>query len=93
MNQNVELDEESLLSCNSLSRKTPGQLRKLSTEGLAAWQVGWKPTSAKWLLAEKEWARRAMEESARRQRYANLMGLLSVVVGAALSLAVGYLLK
>ena len=93
MSDNEEINEDSLLSYNSLGRGTAKHLRKLSSEGLAAWQAGWKPTTAKWLLAEKEWERRAMAESARWQRYAALMGLLGVVVGAALSWAVGYLLK
>jgi len=93
MNESDELDEDSLLTYNSLSRGTSRHLRKLSAEGLAAWQVGWKPTSAKWLLAEKEWERRAIEESAKWQRYAILMGMLGVVLGAGLSWAVGVLLQ
>lgn len=85
--------EDALLSHNSLTRDTSHMLRKLTVEGLAAWQVGWKPTSAKWVLAEKEWGRREREEAAKWQRYSALFGLLGVVVGAALSLVVGLLLK
>ena len=93
MNDNSGINEDGLLSYNSLERGTAQQLRTLSSEGLAAWQVGWKPSSAKWLLAEKEWERRAFEESARWQRFSALMGLLGVIVGAALSWLVGFLLK
>jgi len=59
MSSNDEIDGDSILSYNSLGRGDAKKLEKFSPEGLASWQAGWKPTAAKWLLAEKEWERRA----------------------------------
>lgn len=68
-------------------------IQSISPEGLAAWQVGWKGDTAKWLLAEREWDRRAMVENAKWHRISALLALLGVVVGAALTWIVGILLK
>lgn len=93
MSNSDGIHEDSLLSHNSLERGQAKQLETLTLEGLAAWQVGWKPTTAKWLLAEKEWERRARADSAKWQRFSALMGLFGVCIGALLSWAVGTLLK
>lgn len=93
MSSSEDINEDSLLSYNSLGRGEAKKLEKLSQEGLASWQAGWKPTTAKWLLAEKEWERRARVDAAKWQRFSALMGLLGVCIGALLSLAVGILLK
>ena len=93
MSQPVPINKESLRADTSVQRSTALYLKGLSQDELAAWQSRRDAGSAKWILAEKEWERRARVEDAKWQRYSALIGLLGVVVGAILSLAVGILLS
>ena len=43
-------------------------LEKMSDAELAGWQSGWKTNTDKFILADREWTRRAME----RQHHFNL---------------------
>jgi len=61
------------------------QLRKKSPEELATWQETWKPLSAQWILAEKEWDRRLQIENVKWLRVSVFAGLLGTVLGAFLS--------
>ena len=69
------------------------QLRKKSDEDLALYQKGWKPATAQWILADKEWDRRLMMESIKWQRISIWAGLLGTVLGAALAIITAYLLR
>jgi|GEM_PF-2095970 len=93
MCKNSPIDEDALLKDMALERGQAKSLQRLSQEGLAAWQSGWGKTTVRWLLAEKEWERRAMAESAKWQRYSALMGILGVVIGAIFGWAIGILLN
>ncbi len=40
----------------------PNQFENMSDEELARWQAGWKTSTDHYILADKEWQRRAREE-------------------------------
>lgn len=58
------------------------KLRRASPEELAVWQKGWREHTAQWILAEKEWQRRLMDESAYWQRMSAWIGVIGAIAGA-----------
>ena len=76
------IDEKQLLEHRLMAKGRADELRALSREGLACWQVGFQRDSADFLLAEKEWERRNTKELAFWQRMSAWIGVAGAVVGA-----------
>lgn len=65
------------------------ELAAMDDKQLAEWQSHYPRESAQYILAEHEWQRRLTAEQVRATRFAALVGILGVVVGA----LIGWLLS
>jgi hypothetical protein len=85
----------------ALNGKIAEELADMSDDELATWQAGWKPETANYILAEKEWQRRMLahefglnqrlaEYAAKWQRFSAYIGVIGTIAGAVLG-AVGSL--
>ena len=62
------------------------KLRVMTPEQLAVWQKGWKQHTAQWILAEKEWERRAIMETAFWSRMSAWIGVAGAVIGGLIAI-------
>jgi len=67
---------------DTIDKNLSAKLRKATPEELAFWQKGWKEHTAEWILAEKEWQRRLVDESAYWQRMSAWIGVIGAIAGA-----------
>lgn len=78
------------------------QLKEMSPEKLAEWQAGWKESTDKHILAEKEWQRRFMLEQheldkrlileqVKWMKISVVVGFLGILIGAVITGLVTFL--
>jgi len=61
------------------------KIAALSKKDLAAWQSNFKSDEPEWRLAEHEWQRRLMVEQIKAGKWAAIIGLAGVILGALLT--------
>jgi len=89
----LHIDQEKLMQNAQVTAGTADELRALCPEALAAWQVQWKESAAKFVLAEKEWERRNTKEMTYWQRMSAWIGVAGAIVGALIAVLGAVLAK
>jgi hypothetical protein len=71
----------------------PREIAKFSDKELALWQMKHPSDTPQFKLAENEWNRRLIANQIKATRFAALVGLVGVILGAVLSSVLQYLPK
>ena len=78
-------DMEKARHAQEFSKINRRELAGRTDEDLAAWQAKYPPDSAQFILAQYEWSRRLTADQIKAARWAAVIGVAGVILGALLT--------